>query len=105
MMLTDLDSNGRNGNLLHTIPAPTDIPRNHQTCRLARSKLQAALLKGVDRTHVHVRKRLNKIEYLSSGRIRIYFDDSSEDEIDLLVGADGIRSVKSRSLRATCTTG
>lgn len=91
---TDFASNGRNGKIIHTISAPSDIPRKHQTCRLTRSRLQAALLKNVDQARVHVGKRLKHLQHLSTGRIRISFADGFKDEVDLLVAADGIRSVQ-----------
>lgn len=58
-----------------------------------RSKLQAALLKNVDKSRIQLSKRLVSIEKLPSGRLQIEFDDGLRDEVDLLVGADGIRSV------------
>lgn len=61
---------------------------------MVRSKLQGALLKEVDQGHVHVGKTLVKVEQLPRGRLRISFRDGFVDEVDLLVGADGIRSVK-----------
>lgn len=58
----------------------------------------------MNHAHVHVGKRLNRIEQLSNGKIRISFEDASCDEVDLLVGADGIRSVSERSMDTACTT-
>jgi salicylate hydroxylase len=50
----------------------------------------------VDQTHVHVGKRLVDIEQLENKRVRIVFDDGFADEVDVLVAADGIRSVMAR---------
>ena len=61
---------------------------------MVRAKLQAALLKHVDQSRVHVGRKLVGIEQLDGGKLRISFEDGLTDEVDLLVGADGIRSVK-----------
>lgn len=79
--------------IIHQTPAPNDIPRSRQTCRLTRSKLQSALLKDVDEKHVHVGKRLMRFEQIADDRVRLFFEDGFRDEVDVLVGADGIRSV------------
>jgi salicylate hydroxylase len=85
--------NGRCGTKIHEVPAPIDVPRARQTCRLTRSKLQSALLKNVDKTHVHVGKRLMAVEQLHNKRVRLVFEGNAIDEVDVLVAADGIRSV------------
>lgn len=90
--------NGRSGLMIHQTPAPNDIPRSRQTCRLTRSKLQSALLKNVDEEHVHVGKRLVRLEQIENDRVRVFFADGFKDEVDVLVAADGIRSL----IRRTC---
>lgn len=45
---------------------------------------------------MHVGKRLVDIEQLENKRVRIVFDDGFADEVDVLVAADGIRSVMAR---------
>jgi salicylate hydroxylase len=85
--------NGRTGQLLLQKFYPEDVPFSHQSCRLLRAKLQTAVLKKVDQRHIHLSKRLVGLEHLSNNRIRLLFEDSYEDEVDLLVAADGIRSV------------
>lgn len=62
---------------------------------MVRAKLQAALLQEVDRSRVKVGTKLTEISRLpDSQRIRLQFDNGSVDEVDLLIGADGIRSVR-----------
>lgn len=60
---------------------------------MVRAKLQAALLKEVDQSRVKLNKKLTDIEKLPNGKITIRFHDGHKDEVDLLVAADGIRSV------------
>lgn len=60
---------------------------------MVRAKLQAALLKDVDQSRVKTSKKLTSILVLPNGKVEISFEDGFTDEVDLLVGADGIRSV------------
>jgi salicylate hydroxylase len=60
---------------------------------MVRPRLQGALLKEVDQSRSHVSKKLVEMEQLPTGRLRIVFEDGLHDEVDLVVGADGIRSV------------
>ncbi|EFQ32899.1 hypothetical protein CGRA01v4_07843 [Colletotrichum graminicola] len=84
--------NGRTGKLLEQSSHPKDTLPQQLSCRMMRAKLQAALLKDVDQSRVKTSKKLVDISVLPSGRVRIGFEDGLIDEVDLLVGADGIRS-------------
>ncbi|KAH7176447.1 hypothetical protein EDB81DRAFT_897767 [Dactylonectria macrodidyma] len=84
--------NGRTGELLEQSHYPSNVNPKHVSCRLRRALLQAALLKEVDETKIHISKKLVKVEKLSSGKVEITFEDGFTDQVDLLVGADGIRS-------------
>lgn len=56
--------------------------------------MQNALLKEVDQTHIRLSSKLIDVQRnLLSGRIVLTFANGVQDEVDLLVGADGIRSV------------
>lgn len=86
--------NSRTGDLLAKGHAPKDrdtVP-NHTSCRMVRPKLQGALLKEVDQARIQTSRKLVRVERVT-GKLRIIFDDGFQDEVDLLVGADGIRSV------------
>ncbi|KAJ4194396.1 hypothetical protein NW755_003152 [Fusarium falciforme] len=85
--------NGRTGELLDQSLHPADTPKSQLSCRQRRAKLQAALLKEVDQSRIQLSKKLVDIEKLPSGRVVIRFEDGHTDEVDLLVAADGIRSV------------
>ncbi|KPM43908.1 hypothetical protein AK830_g2582 [Neonectria ditissima] len=70
------------------------IPPPHQRpCRAHRSKLQQALLKETNQSRIRVGRKLVSTSQLESGRLRLSFEGGYTDEVDLLIGADGIRSV------------
>lgn len=76
---------------------PKDVNPKHVSCRLRRALLQNALLKEVDQPRIQLSKRLVSLEKLPSGKVEIKFGDGFTDQVDLVVGADGIRSVSSPS--------
>lgn len=63
--------------------------------RIERYKLQQALLKQVPVGLIQLNKRLNKIEESGNGTIVHFQDETSAGPYDLVIGADGIRSVSS----------
>ncbi|ETS78831.1 hypothetical protein PFICI_08684 [Pestalotiopsis fici W106-1] len=93
--LVEQRRNGRSGEVLVTKYEPDSVPRHQRSCRLARAKLQGALLKEVDRKRVHVEKRLIAIDHLPNdrNRIRLTFQCGYIADVDLLVAADGSRSL------------
>ncbi|RDW74951.1 hypothetical protein BP6252_06093 [Coleophoma cylindrospora] len=84
--------NGRTGELLQA-DEQTGVPENQLHARTHRAKLQLAMLKEVDQNRVRLSSRLIKVDRMPSGKLLIEFQDGFIDEVDLLVGADGIRSV------------
>jgi salicylate hydroxylase len=71
-------------------------PRHHTT-RFHRGHLHSALLKHVPRESIHLGKKIARAEADRAG-VSLYFEDGSSAHGDILIGADGIRSVCGISL-------
>ena len=61
--------------------------------RTQRARLQQALLKAAPEERIHLEKRLGQVDLLPSGQVRLTFEDGFSTDVDLVIGADGIRSV------------
>lgn len=70
-----------------------DTPEHHLHARAFRSVLQRALLANIDKSKLRLSSRLTHIIENPSGSLSLSFEDGHRDEVDLLVGADGVRSV------------
>lgn len=66
--------------------------RRHQTARFHRAHLHQALLKHVPRDIIHLGKKVVRAE-VRDERVVVFFADGTSAEGDVLIGADGIRSV------------
>lgn len=64
----------------------------HRTARYLRAHLQEELLRGVDRERIHLGERFRGVESTKEG-VRVEFVDGTFAEADLLLGADGLKSV------------
>ena len=61
--------------------------------RVRRTRLQSALRSTVPEGIIHLNKGIASVENIFDGGVRINFLDGTETTADLVVGADGIRSV------------
>ncbi|OKL61840.1 hypothetical protein UA08_02296 [Talaromyces atroroseus] len=84
--------NGLDGTLVAK-RGPSTLPLKYQSRRARRTRLQRALLDQVPVDIIHLRKELTSIENVPEGGAHLGFSDGSEAFADLVVGADGIRSV------------
>lgn len=75
--------------------------RNEKPVRCERATLQKALMEQVPDGAVRLKKKLVGFERTGTGT-RVEFADGTVEEVDLLVGADGIRSVRRRHSRFRC---
>lgn len=92
--------NGRTGEELHKNERPGDQEWPHgawkirPTIRTQRTKLQSALLAHVPPGVIQLSKKLQRIVNLGDeGDVELTFADGTSARADLVVGADGIRSV------------
>lgn len=56
--------------------------------------LQNALLKEVDPGHIRTASKLIDLHRNADGTTSLFFEDGLQVDADLVVGADGIRSVR-----------
>lgn len=65
----------------------------HHTARYYRAHLQEGLLKHVPKELVHLGKRFHSVQSNSDG-VAVTFEDGTTVTADILLGADGLRSVR-----------
>jgi salicylate hydroxylase len=87
------DSNGRSGEELHRREKPNH-PDGRNAIRTQRTKLQSALLSAIRPGTIQLAKKLTRMDYQRPSGIALTFKDGSSTTADLVVGADGIRSVR-----------
>ena len=68
------------------------MPPRQQPHRVRRTRLQSALVETVPPGTIHLKKALKSLVDLGDS-VQLTFEDGSEVNADLVVGADGIRSV------------
>ena len=89
-------SNGITGDLVGSTQAES-LPPRQQPHRVRRTRLQSALVEAVPPGTIHLKKALKSLVDLGDS-VQLIFDDGSEVYADIVVGADGIRSVGSLCL-------
>lgn len=88
-------------NQVISVDTHTDVPDpRHHTTRFHRGHLHAALVEHVPRNIIHLGKRIQRAEATQDG-VSLHFEDGSSAHGDVLIGADGIRSVSCNRLRTT----
>lgn len=65
----------------------------HQTARYHRAHLHQALLENVPSSIVHLDKKLRSTKIDVHDGVTLTFEDGTSTEADILIGADGLRSV------------
>jgi salicylate hydroxylase len=70
------------------------LPLKYQPRRVRRTRLQAALKAKVPEGVIQLKKKLVLMEDLGADGVRLTFEDGEVAVADLVVGADGIRSVR-----------
>lgn len=85
-------SNGRSGEELHRREKPKSIA-GRAPIRTQRTKLQTALLSRIKPGTIQLSKKLLRIVNLGAAGVELRFKDGTSATADLVVGADGIRSV------------
>ncbi|RPD60746.1 salicylate hydroxylase, partial [Lentinus tigrinus ALCF2SS1-6] len=85
--------NARTGAVLKKSYDSPDIPEHKRHIRTQRARLQQALLKVAPKERIHLQKRLVQVNVHPSGEVNLDFEDGFSTDVDLVVGADGIRSV------------
>lgn len=81
------------GEILKANPPPKG-PKEFWPQRVRRTRLQSALKAKVPEGTIKLQKRLLSLEYLGSEGVKLSFEDGTETVADLVVGGDGIRSVR-----------
>lgn len=81
-------------NQVHSVDTHNDVPDpRHATTRFHRGHLHSALLEHVPRESIHLGKKTVRAE-VDHQSVSLYFDDGTSARGDILIGADGLRSVR-----------
>ncbi|KZM23417.1 Salicylate 1-monooxygenase [Ascochyta rabiei] len=89
---TTLNLNGRSGEELHRREKPK-TESGYAPIRTQRTKLQSALLSSIQPGTIQLSKKLAHVVDLGDAGVQLHFKDGTSAIADLVVGADGIRSV------------
>lgn len=104
--------NGYTGEIVLKQPWPENAQEDKRgAIRARRTRLQSGLLEKVPQGTIQFSKKLLSLEDLGDDGARLRFEDGTEAVADLVVGAEGIRSVcwhnlpGKRCLANGCLTG
>lgn len=87
--------NGLNGEIINSrSSAESTLPLKYRSRRVRRTRLQSALLARVPEGVIQLNKELLSLEDVKDGGLRLIFKDGTETTADLVLGGDGIRSVR-----------
>lgn len=90
-------------NQVVTVDTHVNVPDpRHHTTRFHRGHLHSALLEHVPRESIHLNKKVTGAVATDDG-VTLHFEDGTEVHGDLLIGADGIKSVRILSLAQKCS--
>ena len=85
-------------NQVVTVETHVNVPDpRHHTTRFHRGHLHSALLQHVPRESIQLNKKVSGAVATDEG-VALYFEDGTEAYGDLLIGADGIKSVRTLRL-------
>ena len=74
-------------------PQDTIIEKfGYSSIAIHRAELQQLLVDKIPKEKIHLGKGFDLYEHSDNGRIKIYFDDGSATDTEVLHGADGISS-------------
>lgn len=76
------------------------VALHEASCRVHRWRLQQALVKEVDQRRVCIGSKLVSALEIDGEKVRLLFEGGVTDEVDLVIGADGIRSVSLHNYQA-----
>ncbi|KAK8044810.1 monooxygenase [Apiospora rasikravindrae] len=90
---TVLNMNGHSGEELHRRERAPDPSLKRPTIRTQRTALQSALLAHVPPGTIQLSKKLARLVDVGDQGLEMHFKDNTTAPADLVIGADGIRSV------------
>jgi salicylate hydroxylase len=85
--------NGKTGEEVHRMERAALATGKRPDIRTQRTKLQSTLLSHVKPGVIHLSKRLSALFDRGADGVELHFEDGAVTQADLVVGADGIRSV------------
>ncbi|KAK3374731.1 putative FAD-binding monooxygenase [Podospora didyma] len=88
-----LNLNGKTGEEVHRVERPPPKDQKRANIRTQRTKLQSALVAHVPPGVIQLSKKLVKVVDQNLAGVELHFEDGTVGLADLVVGADGIRSV------------